>query len=83
MRKIGALNNELRDSTKPFVKNLGDASFSERRSGIKDRRKINTYIWNDRRSGIADRRKNIKDKTLMTLSVYDLRRIFNQKEYNK
>ena len=44
MRKIRALNNELRDSTKPFVKNLADASFSERRSMIKDRCKINTYI---------------------------------------
>jgi len=44
MRKIRALNNELRDSTKPFVKNLADASFSERRSRIKDRCKINTYI---------------------------------------
>ena len=65
MRKIRALNNELRNSTKPFVKNLADASFSERRSKIKDRRKINTYIWNDRRSGIADRRRRAKVKTLM------------------
>jgi hypothetical protein len=65
MRKIRALNNELRDSAKPFVKNLADASFSERRSWIKDRRKINTYIWNDRRSGIADRRRRAKVKTLM------------------
>ncbi len=64
MRKIRALNNELRDSTKPFVKNLADASFSERRSMIKDRRKINTYIWNDRRSGIANRRRRAKVKTL-------------------
>ena len=82
MRKVKALNNELRDSTKPFVKNLTDASFSERRSAIKDRRKINPYIWNDRRSGIADRRRNIKGKALMTLSENDLRRIFNQREYN-
>ena len=65
MRKIRALNNELRDSTKPFVKNLADASFSERRSRIIDRRKINTYIWNDQRSGIADRRRRAKVKTLM------------------
>ena len=65
MRKIRVLNNELRDSTKPFVKNLADASFSERRSRIIDRRKINTYIWNDQRSGIADRRRRAKVKTLM------------------
>ncbi len=77
MRKIKALNNELRDSTEPFVKNLADASFQERRSGINDRRKINTYIWNDRRSGVADRRKNVKDKTLMTLSENDLSRILS------
>jgi hypothetical protein len=77
MRKCRALNNELRDSTKPFIKNLEDASLSERRSGIKDRRKINTYIWNDRRSGIADRRRNVRRKTLMTLSEDDLRRIYS------
>lgn len=29
----------------------------ERRQGIKDRRKVPTYIADDRRSGIADRRK--------------------------
>ena len=29
----------------------------ENRSGLKDRRKLHTYIANDRRSGIADRRK--------------------------
>ena len=77
MRKIGALNNELRDSSKPIVKNLTGTSFSERRSGIKDRRKINTYIWNDRRSSIADRRRNVKGKTLMTLNGNDLRRILS------
>ena len=77
MRKIRALNNELRDSTEPFVKNLADASFQERRFGIKDRRKMNTYIWNDRRSGIADRRRNVKGKTFMTLSENDLRRILS------
>lgn len=80
MRKIRELDKKLRESTKPFEKNLTDASFSERRSGIKDRRKINTYIWNDRRSGIADRRRNITGKALKTLSVSDLRRIFNQKK---
>ena len=73
MRKIRALNNELRDSTKPFVKNLADASFSERRSMIKDRRKINTYIWNDRRNGIADRRRRAKVKTLMPLNENDMK----------
>ena len=82
MRKIRALDNQLKKGTKPIVKNLTDSSFLERRSGIKDRRKINTYIWNDRRSGIADRRRNIKGKALMTLSENDLRRIFNQREYN-
>jgi len=65
------------DNTKPFVKNLSDASFQERRSGIIDRRKRNTYIWNDRRSGIADRRRNVKDKTLLTLSENDLNRILS------
>ena len=75
--KLRKLNNEVRDNTKPFVKNLSDASFQERRSGIKDRRKRNTYIWNDRRSGIADRRRNVKDKTLLTLSENDLNRILS------
>jgi hypothetical protein len=49
MRRIRELNNKLRDSTKLVVKNFPDASFSERRSGLKDRR-----------SGIADRRKKFK-----------------------
>jgi hypothetical protein len=79
VKKINALDKELKDGTKPIVKNLTDASFLERRSGIKDRRKISTYIWNDRRSGIADRRRNLTGKALMTLSVSDLRRIFNKK----
>ena len=73
MRKIRELNKKLRDSAKLVAENLADASSSERRSGIKDRRKIHTYIWNDRRSGISDRRGNIKGKTLMTLSEDDLR----------
>ncbi len=60
MRKIRALNDELRDSTKPIVKNLTGTSFSERRSGIKDRRKLHTFILNDRRSGIAERRIKIR-----------------------
>lgn len=77
MRKIRALNNELKDSTKPVVKNLTGTAFSERRFGIKDRRKIKTYIWNERRSGIADRRRNFRGKTLMTLSENDMKRILN------
>jgi hypothetical protein len=77
VRKIRELNKKLRDSEKPPSKNQSNASFSERRSGIKDRRKINTYIWNDRRSGIADRRRNVKGKTMMTLSENDIRRIFS------
>ena len=77
MRKIRALNNELRNSAKPIIKSSTDVSFAERRSGIKDRRRINTYIWNDRRSGIADRRRNIRGKTLMTLSENDLTRILS------
>jgi hypothetical protein len=72
-RKIRELNKKLRNSSNTVFKNLADASFSERRSDLKDRRKMNTYIWNDRRSGIADRRRNVKGKTLMTLSENDLR----------
>ena len=71
MRKIRELNKKLRDSAGLVAENLADASSSERRSGLKDRRKIHTYIWNDRRSGIADRRGNIKGKSLMTLSEDD------------
>ncbi len=72
-RKIRELNKKLRNNSNTAFKNLADASFSERRSDLKDRRKMNTYIWNDRRSGIADRRRNVKGKTLMTLSENDLR----------
>ncbi len=77
MRKTRELNKKLRDSAKPLVKNLSNASFSERRSGIKDRRKINTYIWNDRRNGIADRRRRAKVKTLMPLNENDMKRILS------
>jgi hypothetical protein len=31
----------------------------ERRRGEKDRRKLNTYLFNDRRSGKVDRRKRL------------------------
>jgi len=76
MRKTRELSQKIIESTKPIVKNLTDTSLPERRSGIEDRRKIHSYIWNDRRSGIADRRTKAKVKTLMTLSEDDLRRIF-------
>lgn len=76
MRKTRELSQKIIESPKPIVKNLTDTSFPERRSGIEDRRKIHSYIWNDRRSGIADRRTKAKVKTLMTLSEDDLRRIF-------
>jgi hypothetical protein len=72
-RKIRELNKKLRNNSNTAFKNLADASFSERRSDLKDRRKMNTYIWNDQRSGIADRRRNVKSKTLMKLSENDLR----------
>ena len=57
-RKIRELNKILRNNSNPALSNLADASFFERRSGLKDRRKLQTFIMNDRRSGIADRRKN-------------------------
>ena len=56
-RKIRELNKKLRNNTNAALINLADASFSEKRSGLKDRRKLHTYIMNDRRSGIADRRR--------------------------
>jgi len=77
MRKIRELNKKLRDSTRVCAEDLADVSFSERRCGIKDRRKIHTYIWNDRRSGLGDRRRNIKGNTLMTLSENDIKRILS------
>jgi len=48
-----------------LIKKLGnnsnaDASFSEKRSGLKDRRELHTFLMNDRRSGIADRRRKIR-----------------------
>ena len=39
---------------KPYAKLI----FTEKRFGLNDRRKTNTYIADDRRSGIADRRRN-------------------------
>ena len=77
MKHMSALDNELLDDSETIVEDLTGASFSERRSGIKDRRKINTYIWNDRRSGIADRRRKTNGPTLLTLSENDIRRILS------
>ncbi len=57
MRRIRELNNKLRNGTKLFAEDIPNASFAERRSGLKDRRKLFTFIMDDRRSGIADRRK--------------------------
>jgi hypothetical protein len=57
MRKIRELNKKLRDNANATLKNFADTSFSERRSGPKDRRKLHTYLMNDRRCGIADRRR--------------------------
>ena len=76
-RKPKNLNHELRDRNKPSGTNLADARFFERRSGIKDRRKINTYIFNDRRSGIADRRSNADIRPPMTLTEIDMRRLLS------
>ena len=43
---------------KPYAKII----ITEKRSGLKDRRKLHTYIADDRRSGVADRRKKSKLK---------------------
>ena len=56
-RKIREFNKKLKNNTNAALKNLADASFSEMRSGPKDRRKLHTYLMNDRRSGIANRRR--------------------------
>ena len=41
----------------PTEEELAKMTLRERRMGLRDRRKIPTYIADDRRSGIADRRK--------------------------
>lgn len=41
----------------PTEEELAKLALRERRKGLKDRRKINTYLADDRRSGIANRRK--------------------------
>ena len=56
-RKIRELNKKLKNNSNTAFKNFADASFFDKRSGPKDRRKLYTYIMNDRRSGIADRRR--------------------------
>ena len=56
-RKIRELNKKLRNNAKTTSKNFADTSFSERRTGPKERRKLHTYLMNDRRCGIADRRR--------------------------
>ncbi len=43
-------------SDNPYAKIL----LPEKRKGLKDRRKIHTYVAKDRRSGIVERRKPVK-----------------------
>jgi hypothetical protein len=43
MRKIRELNKKFRDKTRLVDENLADASFSERRYGLKDRRKLQQF----------------------------------------
>ena len=62
-RKIREFNKRLRDLKRRVAEDPAVASFSERRFGHKDRRKLHTFIMNDRRSGIADRRRKTKDET--------------------
>ena len=57
-RKIRELNKKIRENKKLVDERIGNSSFVERRSGLKDRRKVHTYLADDRRCGIADRRKN-------------------------
>ena len=47
-------------SDKPYAKLI----FTEKLSGINDRRKLHTYIADDRRSGIADRRKSLNKNAI-------------------
>ena len=59
-RKIRELNKKLKDRKRLAAKDLAVASFSERRHGLKDRRKLHTFIMNDRRSGIVERRRKTR-----------------------
>ena len=56
-RKIRELNKKIRENKKLAGERSGKSSFIERRSDLKDRRQIHTYLADDRRCGIADRRK--------------------------
>ena len=56
-RKIRELNKKIRENKGLTDERSRKSSFVERRSGLKDRRKVHTYLANDRRCGIADRRK--------------------------
>ena len=42
----------------------------ERRQGLQDRRKLNTYIADDRRSGIANRRRRLSISLVFDGSFY-------------
>jgi hypothetical protein len=65
-----------------FLQSMDDSKPDElrpdRRDGVPDRRKINTYIANDRRSGIADRRKRLSISLVFDGSFYSemLKRAF-------
>jgi hypothetical protein len=56
-RKIRELNKKIREGNYIVDKRSGDSPIIEKRSGLKDRRKVHTYLADDRRCGIADRRK--------------------------
>ena len=47
-------------SLKPTKEELAKILFRDRRVGLKNRRKLCTYIADDRRNGVADRRKSKK-----------------------
>ena len=73
MRRIRELNNKLRKDTEFVAKDIKNASFDERRSGLKDRRKLYTFIMDDRRSGIAERRKTrgwTKSRVVKTVDLF-------------
>jgi hypothetical protein len=57
MRKIRESDKIRKGRKEPIADKSSDTAFAEKRSGLKDRRKIHTFIANDRRSGIADRRQ--------------------------
>ena len=53
-RKKREIVLKIGPSDRPYAK----LYVKEKRKGLEDRRKLQTYIANDRRSGIADRRKD-------------------------